>query len=163
MLEITGIEPILSKMNNLLMNQSAVVENSMTNLMNDVRNQALDNLRSKLLGTTFSRGYHSNRMPLTDNLSAWEIEKISFSEGSPGVYQWKLWNRSEHAAAVETGTRSVIKPIGEYLYLGANTYVKEVKGQGPKHFLGDALYYNNDRWLENLTRYLGNQINAYVG
>lgn len=156
--KITGLQSVLNKLNKVQIGFEPALEHSMNRLLEDVRDQAMKNLRDRLTGTTYSRGYYSNRMPLTDNLDAWEVEKVGVSSG---YYQWILKNISEHAAPVETGSRTPIKPKGNWLYLGGNTVVKEVRGQEPKHFLGDALY-QHDKWTKNLTRYMKARINSLL-
>jgi len=159
LVKITGTQTAIRRLKSLQIGFDSALEDSMDHLLDDVIDQALNNLKARLLGTTFSRGYYSDRMPLTDNLDAWEKEKVGVSAG---YHQWILKNISEHAAPVEHGSRTPIKPKGQYLYLGNNTYVKEVKGQEPKHFLGDALHYQQDKWEKNLTRYMRTHINRLM-
>jgi hypothetical protein len=161
-INIKGIESTRNKMNKLLVNIPNVVDKSMTTLFEDIISQAMENLRNRLLNTTYSRGDSATHVKLTDNLDLWDYERITFSAGNPNYYQWKLWNKSDHAAPVEFGSRSIIKPHGDYLYLGGGKAVTQVRGQNPKHFFGDALYYQNSTWRRNIRRYFQRNIKLYL-
>jgi hypothetical protein len=156
--KITGLKPALRKISVLRTGFPNMLENSMEMLFEDIIDQAMENLRNKTIGTTWSRGT-PNKVKLGDNLDAWEYEKIGVSAG---YHQWKLWNRSDHAAPVEFGSRTPILPKGEWLNLGGGIFKKEVRGQDPKHFLGDALYYQRNKWEKNLARYMRTQIGQVV-
>jgi len=158
MIKITGLDPSLYRFKKLRVGFKYMVSDSIQELMSDVVDTAMENLRNNLIGETTSHGQPQDK--LTDNLDLWDYEKIGVSEG---YVQWKLWNRSEHAAPVECGSRTPIKPKkGNYLYLGKDVLVEEVRGQEPKHFLGDALYYQRDRWARNLKRYVGTRVNGLI-
>jgi hypothetical protein len=152
-LDLYGLSQVINRTKTLQHSIEPIVNKCYNKLLKDIRDQAMTNLRQRLLGTTYSRGSYSNRMPLTDNLDAWEITKTS-------PLSWTLTNISEHAAPVEFGSRTQIKPKSpnRRLYLGNNTFVKSVKGQSPKHFLGDALYYQKDKWRQNLQIYFSKNI-----
>lgn len=157
--KITGLKPAMNRLLIIRNGLPSIVENAMEMLFEDIIDQSMENLRNRLKNTTYSRGDESNpeRIPLTDNLNAWNYKRT-------GTYKWKLENLSDHAAPVEHGSRSVIKSSreGGYLYLGNGFYTKSVRGQNPKHFFGDALYYQRDRWEKNLTRYMRTQIRQIV-
>jgi len=157
--KITGIDPAMRKLRKLQVGFPSILEDSMTTMFDDIVSQAMENLRNRIKGTTFSRGDEPTHVSMKDNLDLWEYEKIGVSAG---YYQWKVWNRSDHAAPVEFGSRSPIRPHGEWLHLGNNVLKREVKGQEPKHFFGDALYYEKDRWISNLSRYMKKNINSIL-
>jgi len=160
MIKITGLNPTLRRLAKIQAGIDPIIDESMKLLMEDVVDQAMENLRNRLMGTSTTRGDEKTHIKLADNLDLWEYEEIK--AGGVGFHQFKLWNRSDHAAPVECGSRTPILPKGDFLYLGNNIRVKEVKGQEPKHFLGDALYYQRDRWAKNLARYTRTRINSLI-
>jgi hypothetical protein len=161
-IKINGIISTQNRIHKLLNNTPSVIDNTMTTLFSDIISQAMENLRNRLLHTTYSRGDKASHVSMADNLDLWDYERISSSAGNSGYFQWKVWNRSEHAAPVEFGSRSIIKPHGKYLYLGGGKLVTQVRGQNPKHFFGDALYYKNETWRRNLHRYFNRNIKLYM-
>jgi len=159
-LKITGLKPALDRFDILRTGFPNMLENSMELLFEDIIDQAMDNLRNRTKGETWHHGW-PNKVPLGDNLNAWRYKNLGSSAGN---YRWELKNISDHAAPVEFGSRTPIrsKREGGFLDLGNGILVEEVRGQAPKHFLGDALYYQRDKWERNLARYMRTQVNQMV-
>lgn len=155
--KITGLKPMRDRLERLSTGFPSLVENSMEHLFEDIIDQSMDNLRSRMKYSTYSRG-EPNKVKLGDNLDAWDYESIGVS---PGYMQWKLWNRSDHAAPVEFGSRTPIKPHGEFLWLGGDRKYKQVKGQEGKHFFGDALLMTS-KWRNNLIKYTKSQLGQFL-
>ena len=143
-MQIKGITHALKKLNNIRINSYSIVNNAMDEVLDDVRDEAMSILRQKVgtgkWGGTWSHGHYD---PDDKIVECWEVEDVGVS---PGYIQKILKNTSSHAAPVEHGSRSPIKPKGDFLWLGGNTLLTEVDGQRPYHFLGDAVFYNKDTW-----------------
>ena len=155
--KVTGLKPAMDRLERLSTGFPSILENSMEMLFEDIIDQSMSNLRGKLKHTTYSRGW-PNKVKLGDNLSAWDYERIGVG---PGYMQWKLWNRSDHAVHVEFGTRTPIRPKGEFLWLGGDRKYTQVAGQEGKHFFGDALALES-KWRNNLIKYTKSQLRQFL-
>lgn len=149
-INITGITPVKKKLKAMQINSYSIVNNALEEVLEEVKDEANSILRQKIgtgiWGGTWSHGHHDPNDKITE---CWEQEDVGVSAGH---IQRILKNTSSHAAPVEHGSRSPIKPKGEYLWLGSDMLLKEVEGQRPYHFLGDAVFYNKDEWRNSLKK-----------
>jgi len=126
-----GIKRTVNKSNLLKSIFPELVEKSMDNTGHFIKDTAMDILNSNLLDT-----HHMHGWPVIHIKDAWNIQ----GNWNGSDYELLIENNSDHAAAVEFGTPTPIRPKNaEYLWLGDGIFKEWVRGQEGKHYFQGAI------------------------